>query len=124
MLEVTLPMEPFIKYLLNTFSIDKMWLKTAVTLTLIQFCPFPVEKTLLLFYIYPNSISYIFQIDFFLKSINKFVIYVVVQTLCQGLKIAIRVRFYDCTVATHFLWWTDKHIVWYYYQHLARIEAP
>lgn len=66
MLEVTLPMEPFIKYLLNTFSIDKMWFKTAATLALTQFCPFPVEKAFLLFYIYPNSISY-FQIDFFFK---------------------------------------------------------
>lgn len=123
MQEVTLAMEPSIKYLLNTFSIDKMWFKTAVTLALTQFCPFPIEKALLLFYIYTNSISS-FQIDFFLKSISKFVMYVVVQTLCQGLKIAIRVRFYDCTVATHILWWTDKHIVRYYYQHLARIEAP
>lgn len=64
MQEVTLAMEPSIKYLLNTFSIDKMWFKTAVTLALTQFCPFPVEKAFLLFYIYTNSISS-FQIDFF-----------------------------------------------------------
>lgn len=122
MQEVTLSMEQFIKYPLNSCSIDKMWFKTAVTLALTQFCPFPIEKALLLFYMYTNSISY-FQRDFFLKSINKFVVYVMVQTLCQKLKIVIKVRFYECTVATHILWWTDKHIVQYYYQHLARIWA-